>query len=449
MICYQCGSALGSGKSCLHCGADVTVYRKIVRTSNTFYNSGLEKAKVRDLSGALADLTRSLEYDKNNTRARNLLGLVCFEMGEVVDAISHWVISQEYQPLDNIAEKYIEEVKSNQKAYEDMGLAIKKYNQSLDAVKNDGEDMAIIQLKSAISAHPRHIKSYQLLTLLLIKTGEYSKANKVIKKGLQIDKGNILLQRYALEIKGKMGRPKVKQSMLLEKTAEKAKEDVIVPKYIEDGSGKGVVIAVVSTLAICLLAYFFLIRPSQTAEVAAIKNQNQILYNEKAEDKDIEIQTLTEELAKYKAEEADLEKYTGEDGIVANYEYLLSAINSYWEEAYDEMAVSYAKIKPEVVTSEAFKTAYEKIGKAASSDAALEAMALKAYDLYEKGDYDGCLELCDKCLNLNPNFARAIYYKGLAYEGKGDNATAKPYFQRIVDEFPDTTFADYAEIRLA
>ena len=41
MICYQCGSTLGSGKYCLRCGADVSVYRRIVRRSNGFYNVGL------------------------------------------------------------------------------------------------------------------------------------------------------------------------------------------------------------------------------------------------------------------------------------------------------------------------------------------------------------------------------------------------------------------------
>lgn len=449
MICYKCGSPIGSGKKCLHCGADVSVYRKIIRTSNAFYNSGLEKARIRDLSGALFDLTRSLEYDKNNTRARNLLGLVYFEMGEVVDAISHWVISKDYQPLDNIAEKYIEEVQGNQKEYEEMGLAIKKYNQSIEAAKNDGEDMAIIQLKSAIKSNPRHIRSYQLLTLLLIKEGEFSKANKVIKKGLQIDKGNTLLLEYALEIKGKMGRPLSKQSALLEKTIEKAKEDVIVPKYKEDSGFKKVVVSVGATLIVCLLAYFFLIRPSTQSEIASIKNQNQIIYNEKAEDKDIEIQALTEELNEYKANAEEIDKYTGEDGIIANYERLIEAINYYFNEDYSNMAASYAQITPDVVTSDTFKSAYNKLGTLMSSDAALDAMAASAWELYEKGSYDECIKICDKCLALNANYARAIYYKGLAYEGKGDTANAKIYLQEVVDKYPDTTFADYAAYHLS
>ena len=43
---------------------------------------GLAKAQIRDLTGACELLRRSVRLDKKNTNARNLLGLVYFEMGE-------------------------------------------------------------------------------------------------------------------------------------------------------------------------------------------------------------------------------------------------------------------------------------------------------------------------------------------------------------------------------
>ena len=86
MICYRCGSVLGSGRHCLHCGANITVYRKIVRISNAYYNAALEQARVRNLTAAVASLERALEYDKKNTKARNLLGLIFYELGEITEA---------------------------------------------------------------------------------------------------------------------------------------------------------------------------------------------------------------------------------------------------------------------------------------------------------------------------------------------------------------------------
>ena len=49
---------------------------KLVYQSNYWYNDGLKKANMRDLSGAIVSLRRSLQYNRSNIAARNLLGLV-------------------------------------------------------------------------------------------------------------------------------------------------------------------------------------------------------------------------------------------------------------------------------------------------------------------------------------------------------------------------------------
>ena len=87
MFCYNCGCHLSEHDFCTSCGADVSLYKKIMCMSNRFYNDGLEKAGVRDLTGAINSLRQSLKFNKNNIEARNLLGLVYFETGEVVAAL--------------------------------------------------------------------------------------------------------------------------------------------------------------------------------------------------------------------------------------------------------------------------------------------------------------------------------------------------------------------------
>ena len=91
MVCYNCGCRLSEKNFCTGCGADVTLYKKIMYASNRFYNEALEKAQVRDLSGAIHCLRECLKLNKNHIEARNLLGLVYFERGEVVAALSEWV----------------------------------------------------------------------------------------------------------------------------------------------------------------------------------------------------------------------------------------------------------------------------------------------------------------------------------------------------------------------
>ena len=96
MNCINCGAFLTDTDLdyCPHCGANVLIQKKVDYLSKLYYNQGLEKASIRDLSGAISCLKQSLAYDKRNIRARNLLGLVYFETGEVVAALSEWVISK-------------------------------------------------------------------------------------------------------------------------------------------------------------------------------------------------------------------------------------------------------------------------------------------------------------------------------------------------------------------
>ena len=110
MICYRCGVEAGAGKRCPSCGADLRMFHKVIRISNSYYNQGLQQAGVRNLSGAIESLKRSLKFNKNNIEARNLLGLVYYEMGETVDALSEWVISRSYQPEDNPANHYLDDI---------------------------------------------------------------------------------------------------------------------------------------------------------------------------------------------------------------------------------------------------------------------------------------------------------------------------------------------------
>ena len=60
MECFNCGTKLGVGDTCPNCGINVKIYKKIMMASNAYYNDALEKADVRDLSGAIESLKISL-----------------------------------------------------------------------------------------------------------------------------------------------------------------------------------------------------------------------------------------------------------------------------------------------------------------------------------------------------------------------------------------------------
>ena len=147
MFCYNCGCRLSEQDFCTSCQADVKVYKKIIYASNKYYNEGLQRAQVRDMSGAIASLHQSLKFYKGNIEARNLLGLVYFEIGEVVPALCEWVISKNQRPEKNIANDYITMVQSNTSRLDTLNQTVKKYNQALKYCQQDSKDLAVIQLK--------------------------------------------------------------------------------------------------------------------------------------------------------------------------------------------------------------------------------------------------------------------------------------------------------------
>jgi len=50
MICYKCGQDAGWNDKCPVCGADLSLFKRAIRISNSYYNDGLQKAQVRNLS---------------------------------------------------------------------------------------------------------------------------------------------------------------------------------------------------------------------------------------------------------------------------------------------------------------------------------------------------------------------------------------------------------------
>ena len=180
--------------------------KKIMYQSNYWYNDGLKKAQERDMSGAIIALRQSLQYNRENIAARNLLGLVYYGIGEVAEALVEWIISKNLKPRDNIADSYIRNVQDSANELESINQAIKKYNQCLGYCKQNGEDLATIQLKQVIAAHPTFLKAYQLLALIYIQTNQNTKARQLLLTARKLDVSNTTTLNYLREITRQRGR---------------------------------------------------------------------------------------------------------------------------------------------------------------------------------------------------------------------------------------------------
>ena len=265
MNCMNCGAFLADKDLdyCPHCGCNVLIQKKVEYLSKLYYNQGLEKASIRDLSGAVNCLKQSLTFNKRNIQARNLLGLVYFEMGEVVAALSEWVISKNYQPKDNLASRYLDEVQKNQARLDSVNQTIKKYNQALLYCKQNSRDLAIIQLKKVLSLNPKLVSGHQLLALLYIQEGRYDLAKKSLRNAGKIDANNTVTLRYLKEANAALREqnPSKKQKNDELISYQSGNETIIQPKYLKDNSAVGTIINMVIGIAIGIAITCFLVVP--------------------------------------------------------------------------------------------------------------------------------------------------------------------------------------------
>ena len=207
--------------------------KKILYQSNYWYNDGLRKAQIRDMSGAVTSLRRSLQYNRENIAARNLLGLVYYGRGEVAEGLVEWIISKNLKPRDNVADYFISEVQQSASELEIINQAVKRYNQCLVYCSQNGEDLAIIQLKKVVASHPTFLKAYQLLALLYLRTEQYAKARQILRIARKLDTTNDMTLRYMHEMANLRGK-KVKDGKKgKEETVEYSlgNETIIQPKH--------------------------------------------------------------------------------------------------------------------------------------------------------------------------------------------------------------------------
>lgn len=298
MKCYNCGSELTNYHICQNCGADVSAFSKLIKLSNTYYNMGLVKASNRDLQGAAYILRHCVKINKYQTSARNLLGLVYYEMGEIVQALSEWVISRYLQPEGNLAEYYINTIQANQNRLQAINQSIDKFNVALLYAKDGNEDMAVIQLKKVLNQNPNLVKGHQLLALIYYHQGEYGKARRTIKKALSVDKCNTLSLKYMREIDAAF-EEKMRLSGKRRKEKKKEREkylsgnDVIIPKQSwYQKSGAVSVLYLMFGVLVGLLVTYFVVVPGKLSLAASDYRSRNAEYDQK-------IQTLNTSISLY------------------------------------------------------------------------------------------------------------------------------------------------------
>ena len=448
MRCYKCNSVLSDEDYCLKCGADVSVYKIVVKASNSYYNQGLEKARVRDLTGAVTALKTSLSLNKKNIKARNLLGLVYYEMGELAMALSEWVISLNLKQDRNVAEVYIRKVKSNPNKLELINQAARRYNIALAKAKEGGDDVALIQLKKVAATYPKFIRANLLLALIYMKRNEDERAPKVLHRVLKIDRNNTLALKYIDEINGaSQTQPADGNEEYYRNSKRKplSGNDVILPRnsYKEPSSGVFTVVYILLGVVIGAALIWFLIVPAKLQSSQHENNDTIKKYSEQLSGYSVEITTLekqNEELtSQLDAANKELEQYKGDSGETALYAKLVEAVSEYLANDVDKAALALADIDVTQLPTQTAKDLYTTLEDKCNGGARTFYMA--GLNAYNQKNYVDAAKYLEKAYELDNKSVETPYYLAMSYFELNDLENAQKYVDVVNSKFGDTTFA--------
>lgn len=453
-ICPKCAGELRNDGYCERCKITFKVYERIKTASKVLYNKGLQLAEMRDLSNAVHYLQRSVKMDKTNIDARNLLGLVFFEMGETVLALQQWVISKSLKPSNNVAEKYLKIIQENQSHLEKLSNAIRYYNQALNHLNQGSEDLAIIQLKKVVSLNQNFIKGYTLLALCYMKSGQNQKALKILQKVLNIDKQNLQALKYYQYLVGDDAPASINDQ-----------EDDVIPEVIPTPSRMSgfmassfqQVLFVAGGALLGLAVALFMIMPARI-EKKDLENKSlkeQVASNqEKITQLSQDLQILAAENENLKIENEDYQEDIKQVSTTnTEMSKMLVALQHYGAKDYVSTANALYFIDSTALAGTELATVYDTLTNEVYAIVAKDAYNL-GYNYYSKWTTEYWQKAIEQ-FSLSIRYVQdadytddAYYYRALTYIQLGNTQEAIKDLEMIVNNYPNSNRKAQAQQKL-
>ena len=433
--------------------------RRLEQISNGYYNLGLSLAKERNLSSALNALSISLGLNKKNTDARNLYGLIQFEMGEETKALISWVISININPINNPAQNYLQKLRNKSAYLEKSQDAISKYNKAISQIKTVNYDMARITLKQAVDIRPHFVKAMLALALLDIREGKSSEAKKLLDNVLSIDRFNTKAITYLEEMKPLTEKKARKEKLSVigspvkkEKHVENMNNGMPVTEIYKNYSGMFTAINVGIGLIVGACAMVFLYMPTMKVALNNAHNKEIVEISQQLDDVNLSIETLKSENEGLNEQVNKLTEVNNTSTENMNYKllqyvYFLGLIKEYNTKNYTRAAEIFSNLDVGQLTDVDNGLGISVTGTFAEMAPKMRdegpKLLLKVADgLNRSGDFAGAIGYYDAALRISPDYVEAKYKKALAYKTMGDVDTANNLFTEIITNYPDDRFAN-------
>lgn len=420
--------------------------------ANSYYNLGLEKAGQRDLSGAAAVLKRCLQFNKAHTDARNLLGLIYNETGEVGAAMTQWIISLNFRETDNLAEEYLRKIHAAKGYLELADQAAKKYNQALIYAQNENADLAVLLLMRMLSEFPHYVKAEILLALVYMQHEDYTKAGRCLYQALKVDKYNTRAQRYMSIVKENTGRAEVEKRKLKNAYSHRQMQDddIIIPPSYKENTGWQTILNILAGLVMGAAVIFFLVMPASKEALNSTHNQEIQKYLNQVNEKSNMISNLERQMAEAKqaqdaAEDSLASMASDSGGILSQYQTLIHILQAYRNDDMRNAALLYSDLDTSVlndgvvndivtqVRSDMLENGWQTLRQMGDEAMAQGGGAQTAIDYYQRS------------MKIRGEDPQLLYLIGLAYVSLGDTDSANEYFGNVIMNYGNSEYAEQAK----
>ena len=303
-----------------------------------------------------------------------------------------------------------------------------------------------------LSLNPKLVKGHQLLALLYLEEGHLDKAKKALRDAGKIDTDNTTTLRYLKEVnrrlKEKGTERKKKNDDLI--SYQSGNETIIMPKRFRESSMWANILYIIIGLVVGVAVTCFLVVPGIKSQSKTDAKKQLLSANDTISTNGQTISGLNDQIDKLKKElEDEKKKNDGVSDQISTYEALLNAYVYYTTndvikagEALENINTSYL--------SDSAKQTYDTLN-GSIADSYKEALYSQAYSSYSSGDYQSAIPTFQKLVGMDEAYrdGSVAYYLAQSFRKSGDLASAKPYYQYVVDNYAGTEKARTSKNYLA
>ncbi|AEV69172.1 tetratricopeptide repeat protein [Acetivibrio clariflavus] len=362
-------------------------------------------------------------------------------------------------------------LKTNIDMPDNLKNSVLLYNKALDNIRIKSEDIAIIELKKAISLNPDFCEAINLLGLLYTTINENNLARNCFEKVLSIDPQDRKASEYLRLLDNDYKRPGNNIKVKHKEKSENKKSNVKNVKNKKKDNKKDSIFTELSYsisnilkmnaakyligFLAGLLVFFAISTIAGSKESAKDvsnvidnrrKNQSSIDYEEKYNQLAEENNALQKQLEDLQNQLEGLQK-TAQN--YTNLSQLLLIEKKVSGGDYVGAADMLVAFNAEGL-NETEKEKYESLRKQAMEKAAQQ-MYNEGRDLYKKKQYGEALEKFNKVVAYVDewkNSSATIYYIGVCHQELNDKDKALEAFNKVIERYPSSSFAKYAKSRV-